>query len=62
MPAHGNGHRRARGYLIREGGDVAAADVGRRTRTMWLPKAAEPEETLALAGAEMALMLLEEVR
>lgn len=62
VPAHGNGHPRARGYLIREEGDIAAADVGRKTRAMWLPKAAEPEETLALAGAAMTLMLLEEVK
>lgn len=62
VPAHGSGHRRARGYLVREEGDVAAVDVGRKTRTMWLPKAAPPEETLALAGTAMALMLLEEVK
>jgi hypothetical protein len=62
VPAHGNGHRRSRGYLIREEGDIAAADVGRKTRTMWLPKAADPEESLALAGTAMALMLLEEVK
>lgn len=62
VPAHGNGHWRARGYSIREEGDVAAADVGRKTRTMWLPKAAEPEVTLALAGTAMSLMLLEEVK
>lgn len=62
VPAHGSGHRRARGYLIREEGDIAAADVGRKTRTMWLPTAAVPEETLALAGTAMTLMLLEEVK
>ena len=62
VPGHGSGHWGSRGYLIREGGDVAAADVGRRTRTMWLPTAAEPEESLALAGAAMTLMLLEEVK
>ena len=62
VPAHGSGHRMSRGYLIREGGDVAAADVGRKTRAMWLPKAAAPEESLALAGAAMSLMLLEEVK
>jgi hypothetical protein len=62
MPAHDSRHFGSRGYLIREGGDVAAADVGRKTRAMWLPTAAEPEESLALAGAAMTLMLLEEVR
>ena len=49
VPAHGSGHPWSRGYLVREGGDVAAADVGRKTRTMWLPKTAEPEVSLALA-------------
>lgn len=62
VPAHGSGHPWARGYLIREQGDIAAADVGRKTRAMWLPKQATPEESLALAGAAMALMLLEEVK
>lgn len=62
VPAHGSGHQWSRGYLIREEGDVAAVDVRRKTRAMWLPKAAEPEVALALAGAEMALMLLEEVK
>jgi hypothetical protein len=62
VPAHGSGHAWSRGYLIREEGDIAAADVGRKTRAMWLPKQAAPEESLALAGAAMALMLLEEVK
>lgn len=62
VPAHGSGHQMSRGYLIREGGDVAAADVRRKTRAMWLPKDAEPEVTLALAGTAMSLMLLEEVK
>jgi hypothetical protein len=62
VPAHGSGHPRARGYLFREGGDIAAADVGRKTRAMWLPTAAAPEETLALASGAMVLMLLEEVK
>ncbi len=62
VPAHGSGHRRARGYSIREEGDIAAVDVGRKVRTMWLPTAAEPATVLALAGAEMTLMLLEEVK
>jgi hypothetical protein len=62
VPAHGSGHPWARGYLVREEGDVAAADVGRKTRAMWLPKQATPEESLALAGTAMTLMLLEEVK
>jgi len=62
MPAHGSGHRRSRGYLIREGGDIAAADVGHKIWTMYVPKAAAPEEALALAGTAMTLMLLEQVK
>lgn len=62
VAAHGSGHRASRGYLIRDQGDVAAADVGRKTRTMWLPKSGETNDTLALAGAAMTLMLLEEVQ
>jgi hypothetical protein len=62
VPAHGSGHAWSRGYLIREEGDVAAADVGRKTRAMWLPQQATAEESLALAGTAMALMLLEEVK
>lgn len=61
VPAHGSGFRPPRGYLIRQEGDFAAADVGRKTRTMWLPKAADANEALALAGAAVVLMLLEEV-
>lgn len=60
-PAHGSGHRRVRGYLIREEGDIAAADVGKKTRTMWLPKAGEGKDQLAIAGAAMALILHEEL-
>ncbi len=62
VPAHGSGHGMSRGFLIREQGDIAAADVGRTTRAMWLPEAAHPEESLALAGTAMALMMLEEWR
>jgi hypothetical protein len=62
VPAHGTGHSMSRGYLVREGGDVAAADVRRKTRAMWLPKDAEPEVSLALASTAMTLMLLEEVK
>lgn len=61
VPDRGTGFMPPRGYVIREEGEVAAADVGRKTRTMWLPKQAPPGDGLALAGTAMTLMLLEEV-
>lgn len=59
-PAHG-GAFGPRGYYIREGQEVAAVDVSKKFRTVWLRTELEAEVSLALATAATALMIYEEV-
>jgi|GEM_PF-2340045 len=55
-PAHG-GMFGPRGYYIREDQEVAAVDVGRKSKTVWVRNELEPKFALALAATCTALML-----
>jgi len=46
-----------RGYYIREEQEVAAVDVRRRSKTVWVRNELEPKFALALAATCTALML-----
>ena len=59
VSAHGSGHSQSRGYLIREEGDVAAADVRVATRRVWVPTEGEPSYNAAFVVASVTLMLYE---
>ncbi|MEM7154934.1 MAG: hypothetical protein AAF799_18955 [Myxococcota bacterium] len=61
VSAHGSGHSQSRGYLIRQEGDVAAADVRVATRRVWVPKEGETSFKVAYVGAAVTLMLFEEL-
>ncbi|MBV1862275.1 MAG: hypothetical protein KUG77_27900 [Nannocystaceae bacterium] len=55
-PAHG-GMFGPRGYYIREDQELAAVDVGRKSKTVWVRNELEPKFALALAATCTALML-----
>lgn len=55
-PAHG-GLFGPRGYYIREDQEVAAVDVGRKSKTVWVRNDLEPQFALALAATCTALLL-----
>ncbi|MGH1344158.1 MAG: hypothetical protein ACRBN8_21545 [Nannocystales bacterium] len=55
-PAHG-GMFGPRGYYIREDQEIAAVDVGRKSKTVWVRNELEPKFALALAATCTALML-----
>ncbi|MEX1366861.1 MAG: hypothetical protein AB1Z98_27285 [Nannocystaceae bacterium] len=61
QPAHSTGWRAPRGYFVRDGQEVAAVDVGRKSRTIYLRNALAPDLVLALAASTTALMIYEEV-
>jgi hypothetical protein len=56
IPAHG-GPFGPRGYYIRDEQEVAAVDVGRKTRAVWVRNELEPDFALALAATCTALFL-----
>ncbi|MCR9161362.1 MAG: hypothetical protein ACE37F_29310 [Nannocystaceae bacterium] len=55
-PAHG-GPFGPRGYYIREDEELAAVDVGRKSKTVWVRDDLEPKFALALAATCTALLL-----
>ncbi len=55
-PAHG-GLFGPRGYYIREDQELAAVDVGRKSKAVWVRNDLEPKLSLALAATCTALML-----
>lgn len=61
QPGHGAGWRAPRGYFVRDGQEVAAVDVGRKSRAVYLRTGQDADTTFALAAATAALMIYEEV-
>ncbi len=51
----------ARGYVLSEDQEIAAVDVGNKTRTVWLRDGLSADESLAFAAAATALMVYEDI-